>query len=99
MISDFSGVIFDYTFNSVRFLEFNVDRYLREERFEKAQFIEKGVTKAVNYLHAPICVTYMHDMFNYLKELYYNDPDYFLKHEPDYIKGKVPDDGINLTQI
>ena len=98
-VLDNGKVIFDYTFNSVRFLEFNVDRYLREERFEKAQCIEKGVTKAVNYLHAPICVTYMHDRYNYIKELYYNDPDYFLKHEPDYIKGKVPDDGINLTQI
>ena len=87
-------IIFDYTFSTVRYLDLDVEWYLGEEKYNRAALIENGISKTVYFNHAPISTTPMQPLFDYIKELYYKDPYIFLKHEPKYIAGQIPDDGI-----
>lgn len=86
--------IYDYTFSSVRYVDLDVEWDLDEEKFKKAALIENGISKVEYYNNNPVSITPMQPLFDYIKELYLQNPYFFLKHEPNYKPGQIPDDGI-----
>ena len=50
------------------------------------------MTKSEYLASTVLCVS-MQPLFNYYKELLYNNPYYFLKEKPKFTPGQVPFDG------
>lgn len=86
-------LVFDYTFSSVRYLNFNIDWYTGAKKLKKDELIAKGLMKCSEYLSSTILTVPMQPLFDYYKELLYKNPYYFLKEEPKFIPGQVPLDG------
>ena len=76
------------------YVDLDVEWDLDEEKFKKAALIENGISKVEYYNNNPVSITPMQPLFDYIKELYFQNPYFFLKHEPNYKPGQIPDDGI-----
>lgn len=85
--------IFDNTFASVRYLNYNIDWRIGKEKLKKEELIAKGLMTSSSYLESTVLTVPMQPLFDYYKEILYKNPYYFLKEEPKFVAGQVPDDG------
>lgn len=92
-VYDNGKLIFDFTFSSVRYLNFNIDWYTGAKKLKKELLISNGLMTKSEYLASTVLCVSMQPLFNYYKELLYNNPYYFLKEKPKFTPGQVPFDG------
>lgn len=93
-ILDNGKIIFENSIGYVRYLEFDItytghiDKSWHEKTYLKEKFVKRQ-----KYIESDIFAIKSSDVLAYFKEQLYKNPYFFLTHEPNFIEGKIPNDG------
>lgn len=86
--------IFDNTFASVRYLKYDINWLVGQEKFNLDEMLSKGIMKHCKYNNGDITVSPMQPLFDYCKNKLYENPYHFLANEPNFIPGEIPNDSL-----
>lgn len=92
-------LIFENSIGYVRYLDYDIE-YLgqTDNQWYNRVIFKQDFIKQTAYLNSKIYYTESHLLIKYLSENLYRNPYFLLTHKPNFVEGKVPNDGPVLKK-
>lgn len=87
-------LVFENSIGYVRYLDYDIEYAGQiDSSWNNNIWLNQNFVKKTSYLNSIIYQTHAQDVINFLIEKLYNNPYFFLTHKPNFVEGKVPNDG------
>lgn len=87
-------LVFENAIFQVRYLDYDIIyKGHVDKTFHRSTWLKEPFVKTTKYLSSEIFVAPVQESVDYMKNMLYQDPYSLLTHVPNFIEGKVPNDG------